>query len=446
MLMPDTLGQLLWRLIRIYFPFFLVGWISGHIFLCLFIASVLHTGWFYYQQRKLLNWLYNDRRLTPPQGGGSWQPVFYGISQLVKRRLNRERELAQLMKSFRLGAESLPDAIVVFSHLDEILWCNRKATELLGLKWPVDSGQHISNLIRDPAFVSYIRQRHFEDGLEINSPSRPDLLLECRVMPYGRQYLMIVRDVTQQRKLDKMRKHFISNVSHELRTPLTVLRGYLEMFDETSPLQSVWPKAHRMMSEQSMRMDNLVNQLLTLARIETAPTVPEPDSVDVPSMLRLLEDEVERLIQDKDLSFTFDIDCELCMTGSREQMRSAFTNLVNNAVKYCSEPGTINVSWKRCVEGACFSVTDSGPGILPKHMMRLTERFYRVDKDRSRNTGGAGLGLSIVKHALQHHRSQLSIDSEYGKGSCFSFIIPDELVYQKEKIVKEQVLEGEVDK
>ncbi|MFM2477511.1 phosphate regulon sensor histidine kinase PhoR [Celerinatantimonas sp. MCCC 1A17872] len=434
MLMPDTLGRLFWRLVWFYLPFLVVGWFFDHIFLALFVGCVVHLFWFYYQQRKLLNWLYVDKRLTPPQGNGSWQPVFYGIYQLVKRRLNRERELAQLMKSFRLGAESLPDAIVVFSSSDEITWCNRLASELLGLKWPVDAGQHVSNLIRHPSFVNYLSHRHFQEALEISSPARPDLLLECRVMPYGQQFLMLVRDITQQRKLDKMRKHFISNVSHELRTPLTVLRGYLEMFDDDLPEQKVWQRAHSMMSEQAIRMDNLVNQLLVLARIEAAPVVDIHDEINVPSLLDSLSSEAEQLAKDKTLTFSFNIDSDLWMHGSSEQMRSAFANLVYNAVKYCDQPGHVEVSWSKEPTGnARFAVKDSGPGIRPEHLLRLTERFYRVDKDRSRQTGGAGLGLSIVKHALQHHRSELSIESEFGKGSCFSFLIPSDLVFSPDK-------------
>ncbi|MFM2481569.1 phosphate regulon sensor histidine kinase PhoR [Celerinatantimonas sp. YJH-8] len=428
MLMPDTWGQLFWRLLRIYLPFLLAGWLCHQIFLFLFLGSLLHIGWFYYQQRKLLNWLYVDKRLTPPEGAGTWQPVFYGIYQLVKRRLNRERELAQLMKSFRLGAESLPDAIVVFNQQDEIVWCNRLAMHLIGLKWPTDAGQTISNLVRQPEFVRYITKRQFNKGIEITSPSRSDLKLECRVMPYGDQFLMIVRDVTQQRKLDKMRKHFISNVSHELRTPLTVLRGYLEMLDDDLPSPVVWNKAHRMMSEQALRMDNLVNQLLTLARIEAAPEIDAMQQVDVPNMLDVLHHEAESLAGEGEFQFDFDIDPHLWMVGNADQMRSAFTNLVNNAVKYCSQPALIEVSWKLLPQGACFAVRDNGPGIPPQHIQRLTERFYRVDKDRSRNTGGAGLGLSIVKHALQHHRSELVIESVVGKGSRFSFIIPSELL------------------
>lgn len=435
MLMPDTWGQLLWRLLRIYLPLLVVGWLTHFIFLFLFIGSIIHIAWFYYQQRKLLNWLYVDKKLTPPEAAGSWQPVFYGIYQLVKRRLTRERELAQLMKSFRLGAESLPDAIVVFNPAGEIVWCNQLAVHLIGLKWPTDAGQTISNLIRQPEFVSYIRHRKFDRSIEIVSPIRADLRLECRVMPYGEQYLMIVRDITQQRKLDKMRKHFIANVSHELRTPLTVLRGYLEMFEDNEPPSAAaWGKAHSMMTNQARRMDHLVNQLLMLARIEAAPeSEMHNGAIDVPSLLDNLKNEVQSLTADSNLSLRFDVEPGLGMVGNTEQMRSAFSNLVTNAVKYCEQPGEIMVSWKPCIGGALFQVADSGPGIAHEHLQRLTERFYRVDKNRSRDTGGSGLGLSIVKHALQHHQSELSIESTLGEGSCFSFIIPSELLSRLDK-------------
>lgn len=441
MLKPDSKGRLIWRIVRGYLPFVLMGTVFGNLFFWLFIASVAHLVWFYYHQRKLLKWLFKDKKLTPPEGTGSWESVFQGIYNLMRRRLSRERELAQRMKYFRLGAEALPDAIVVFDDEGHILWCNRLATKLVGLKWPVDSGQHIANLIRPPVFVAYINQRRFDQPLEIPSPERDGQLLEFRVMPYSqRQYLMVVRDVTQLRQLEKMRKHFVSNVSHELRTPLTVLRGYLEMLDHEQPDEMIWPRAQKVMLEQTTRMDNLVNQLLTLARIEAMPAVDHSLQIDVPSQLVSLENESASLARDKSLTFEFNVDPTLWAKGDADQLCSAFTNLVSNAIKYCKEPGHICVSWQRCEQGARFAVRDSGPGIEPHHLMRLTERFYRVDKARSRDTGGAGLGLSIVKHALQHHDSELFIESQMGKGSCFSFVIPNNLIEKVESKSTQQAV------
>lgn len=441
MLRPDTIAQLIWRLIKLYLPVILLGWLIHQVEICLLVAMFGHLIWHYYEQRKLLNWLFVEHSLTPPQARGSWQPAFYGIHKLIKRRLHRERELAQLMRSFRLGAESLPDAIIVFTKSDEISWCNRLASELLGLRWPADSGQHVSNLIRVPIFVDYLVKRDFDHPLEIVSPSRPDVMLECRVMPYGQQYLMIVRDITQQRNLDKMRKHFVSNVSHELRTPLTVLRGYLEMFDDELPQAKAWARAHHMMSDQAIRMDNLVNQLLVLARIEAAPVIDLQETVDVPYLLDVLQGEIDQLAKDKALTFVYDIDHRLSMYGSRSQMRSAFSNLIYNAINYCQQPGQIEIVWQILPSGnARFAVSDSGPGIRQEHLVRLTERFYRVDKDRSRQSGGSGLGLSIVKHVLLHHRSELVIDSDFGEGSCFSFIIPKELLLIRDKDIEKEAL------
>jgi two-component system phosphate regulon sensor histidine kinase PhoR len=228
-----------------------------------------------------------------------------------------------------------------------------------------------------------------------------------------------------------MRKRFVSNVSHELRTPLTVMRGYLEMLDQDEVDPMIWGKARNTMLDQSSRMENLVNQLLTLAKIESASVEDNQETINFSNMVGNLETEVAGLAKGKQLSFSFDIAPGIEIKGDREQLRSACGNLVSNAIKYCSQPGEIHVSLSLIPQGALFLVKDSGPGIERKHLQRLTERFYRVDKARSRDTGGAGLGLSIVKHALQHHDSQLKIKSSVSKGSTFSFIIPSKLFIQQ---------------
>jgi two-component system phosphate regulon sensor histidine kinase PhoR len=247
-------------------------------------------------------------------------------------------------------------------------------------------------------------------------------------MPYSeQQLLMVARDVTQMHQLEGARRNFFANVSHELRTPLTVLQGYLEMMQEQTLEGAPREKALHTMREQTSRMEGLVRQLLTLSKIEAAPTHGANEVIDVPMMLRVVEREAQTLSQQKQ-SFSFEIDSQLKVLGSEEQLRSAISNLVYNAVNHTTAGTHIIVRWQPVAHGAEFSVEDNGPGIAAEHIPRLTERFYRVDKARSRQTGGSGLGLAIVKHAVNHHDSRLDISSTPGKGTRFSFVLPERLI------------------
>jgi two-component system phosphate regulon sensor histidine kinase PhoR len=262
----------------------------------------------------------------------------------------------------------------------------------------------------------------YHEPLELDSPLGTDQVLEFRVMPYETQLMVVVRDVTQLKMLEQIRKDFVANVSHELRTPLTVISGYLEMMDPDSmPSLGIWGKAHGTMSEQCQRMNALVNQLLILSRIEGPRKIEQDELVDVPSMLKLIMVQAETLNADKKHVVELEIDTELLMLGKVEELRSAFSNLIFNAIHYIPEPGYIRIVWQVKNGEAHFAVFDNGDGIAPEHIGRLTERFYRVDQARSRKTGGSGLGLAITKHVLSRHDSQLNIASEVGKGSCFSF-------------------------
>ncbi|WP_429047996.1 phosphate regulon sensor histidine kinase PhoR [Aeromonas hydrophila] len=431
MLQPYAWRRQLWRMAFFYAPFALVGWLTNTLALCLLAATVLHLGWHYRFQKRLSDWLWHDRSLVPPNGSGSWEYIFNGIYKLQQRHRARRRELAGLIRRFREGAEALPDAAVVFRTDGSILWCNRLAEQLLGFRWPEDAGQHIGNLIRNPAFGAYLGKGQYDEPFEMTSPINEEKFLEFRIMPYAEdQAMLVVRDVTRLRSLEKTRKHFVSNVSHELRTPLTVLKGYLEMTEEPPP-PAMWAKAHKVMMEQTIRMDNLVNQLLTLSRIEAAPTVDLSHLVDMPAMLGLLEQEARALSGERAHQIEFMVQPNLLVRGDQDQLRSAVSNLVYNAIHYTPAGRKITVEWRKQGAMALFAVLDEGEGIPPEHLARLTERFYRVDKARSRHTGGSGLGLAIVKHALSHHDCQLDIESRVGLGSRFSFLIPGRMVVVK---------------
>ncbi|MCG6367737.1 phosphate regulon sensor histidine kinase PhoR [Vibrio fluvialis] len=425
-----TWKKLAWELAFFYLPWIVVGWIFGYMPWLLLAATALQLVWHLHNQMRLSAWLWDEKRLTPPSGSGNWEYLFNGIYRLQQRQRKKRKELTNLIRRFRNGAESLPDAVVVFRSEGNIVWCNRLAQHLLGFRWPDDAGQPISNLIRTPDFIKYLQKDDFTEPLEMRSPLNVERSLELRIVPYTEgEHLMVVRDVTQLKQLEGMRRNFFANVSHELRTPMTVLQGYLEMTEDPDMLVGpMWGKAHGVMTEQLNRMNSLVNQLLTLSKIEASPMHELEDVVDVPAMLEVLEKEAVSLSGEDKHQLKFDIDKKLRVLADEDQLRSAISNLVYNAVKYTPPGAEINVRWFQTPQGACLEVEDKGDGIEPQHLHRLTERFYRVDKARSRDTGGSGLGLAIVKHALSHHDSHLDTKSTVGVGSRFSFVLPTRLV------------------
>ncbi len=425
-----TWKKLAWELAFFYTPWIVVGWIFGYMPWLLLAATVIQLVWHLHNQMRLSAWLWDEKRLTPPSGTGNWESLFNGIYRLQQRQRKKRKELTNLIRRFRNGAESLPDAVVVFRGEGNIVWCNRLAQHLLGFKWPDDSGQPISNLIRTPDFIKYLNKKDFSEPLEMRSPLNVERMLELRIVPYTEgEHLMVVRDVSQLKQLEGMRRNFFANVSHELRTPMTVLQGYLEMTEDPDMVVGpMWSKAHGVMTEQLNRMNSLVNQLLTLSKIEAAPMHELDEVVNVPAMLEVLEKEAASLSGDQEHKLKFEVDEKLRVLGDEDQLRSAISNLVYNAVKYTPAGAEINVRWYKTPQGACLEVQDSGDGIEPQHLHRLTERFYRVDKARSRDTGGSGLGLAIVKHALTHHDSHLNIQSQVGVGSKFSFVLPKRLM------------------
>ncbi|WP_213198506.1 phosphate regulon sensor histidine kinase PhoR [Klebsiella aerogenes] len=407
-------------------PALILGAFFGHLPWFLLAAVTVLLIWHFWNLLRLSWWLWVDRSMTPPPGSGSWEPLLYGLHQMQMRNKKRRRELGSLIKRFRSGAESLPDAVVLTTEEGAIFWCNGLAQQILNLRWPDDSGQNILNLLRYPEFANYLKNRDFTKPLNLVLNNARHL--EIRVMPYSdKQWLMVARDVTQMHQLEGARRNFFANVSHELRTPLTVLQGYLEMMQEQVLEGPTREKALHTMREQTQRMEGLVKQLLTLSRIEAAPVLAMNDKIDVPMMLRVVEREAQTLSQGKH-QLHFSVDETLQVMGNEEQLRSAISNLVYNAVNHTPAGTEIHVSWQRAPHGALFSVEDNGPGIAPEHLPRLTERFYRVDKARSRQTGGSGLGLAIVKHAVSHHESRLEIESTVGKGTRFSFLLPERLI------------------
>jgi two-component system phosphate regulon sensor histidine kinase PhoR len=417
--------------------FFLILSILGCYFnaLAIFIAigALILLAMSYWELNRLNHWLHKSKKMTPPTATGMWGYIYDGIYHLQRRNRARRKELSKMVKRFREGSEALPDSTVVVDADGSIVWCNKRARVELGLRWPQDTGRRIDNLIRHPKFIAFFQSGDFINPVEVPSPLNIQKIFEYRMMKYGGQHtLLIVRDVTGLMQLEQMRRDFVANVSHELRTPLTVVSGYLEMLSGDSPVpQAMHDKAVSEMSSQSKRMQTLIEELLVLSRIEASAENVLDKVVDVPQLLKIIKGEAKALNKEKQHKITFNVDPNLHIYGLETELRSAFSNLIFNAIHYTPSPGNIVVTWLWDGNNAQFSVKDDGDGIGSQHLSRLTERFYRVDKARSRATGGSGLGLAIVKHVLAHHNSKLRIRSQINTGSEFSFELSGELVATK---------------
>lgn len=420
------------RLALYLVAFALIGWYLNDMLVAVAVGATILLVFNYWHLYKLNRWLWHSRKMSPPTVKGMWEHIYEGIYYLQRRNRNKRKELGALVKRFREGSEALPDAAVVVDAKACIIWCNRLARLDLGLKWPQDAGRRIDNLLRHPDFIQYFHTGNFKYPIEVPSPTNPNKTFEYRIMPYGEEHLLLIaRDITRVSQLEEMRKDFVANVSHELRTPLTVINGYLELFPEDREQDPFVAKALQEMTSQTQRMQNLVEDLLVLSRIEASSERIYENVVNMPAVLSQIEREANALNKDKGHKISFHIDPDLKVFGVETELRSACSNLVFNAVNYTPPGGEINVYWEHTENGVSFAVVDNGDGIEATHLNRLTERFYRVDKARSRKTGGSGLGLSIVKHVLSHHNSRLDIQSKVGEGSRFSFILDKELIAEQ---------------
>ncbi|WP_434777451.1 phosphate regulon sensor histidine kinase PhoR [Neisseria sp. Ec49-e6-T10] len=402
----------------------------GHFLLFLFLVTLGLLCWHYYYLVKLSHWIWNENTLFPPEVRGNWLPIFHGLRLMRKRQREQRNQLSLLLKQFRQGAESVPDGIILCKREGHLVWCNQLAQDLLGLKWPKDNQQSILNLIRLPEFVAYFKSDQFEQPATffINQKRYVEFRI---VYPYVADTLLIVaRDVTEYRKNESMRQDFFANVSHELRIPLTVLQGYIELLSQDVMQETTEYTALESMQEQVSRLNNLVAQLTTLARIEAMVKVDFNTEINVQQFMNSIQKEAEAFLQ-KGQTLNITIDPTLHIYADESQLRSAITNLLFNAIEHTPSNSSITLNWQKNDKGeAVLSVCDSGQGIAPEHIMRLTERFYRVDSSRSRKTGGSGLGLAIVKHALNNHDSVLEIKSTLGQGSCFQFTLKGKWIGQ----------------
>ena len=377
----------------------------------------------------LVHWarqLYNAQRWIadpsqePPEGFGVWGQLFDGIYLLQRRNREDRQRLESALDYLQDSLASMRDAAVIVDRRHNIAWSNDSADFLLGIKFPEDRGQPVLNLIRQPKFHQYFELETPDGPLRIDPTTEGERCLQFELSTFGEgDRLIFVRDVTQQYRLEQMRRDFVGNVSHELRTPLTVIKGYIDTLQNIPQFEE--PRFQRplaQMNEQTARMENLLKDLLWLSRIESAETLRKTAVTDVAQLVGETVNELRAAYGDREIRLN--VSSGALVLGDRQELHSAFSNLIINALKYSEIDQSVDVSWCERDGRAVFSVVDRGMGIAKRHLPRLTERFYRVDKSRSQRIGGTGLGLAIVKHVATSHQAELTIDSELGQGSEFS--------------------------
>lgn len=401
----------------------IVGGITG-LFMPLALASTLGILMRQlYQINRFEKWIRTGGRSKYPKTSGIWEEIYYHVYRIKKNEKKRKKKLGKMVDQFRQSTEALPDAAIVLGSSDEIEWANKAAREVFGLQQS-DKGQRIPNLIRFPEFIRYLKSGNYHEAVILPSPVNSQMTLAVRIITYGAGLrLLLAQDVTQLKKMERMRKDFVANVSHELRTPLTVLKGYLETLqDMDDGKSSLLTTSFQQMQGQTERMQHLVDDLLLLTRLETQQK--KTECVNIPALLSQICKEAERLHSSVPARIELTMDTDVHIVGEEQELRSAFTNLLGNALKYSPENTVVKIRWYRSGDSIVLDVEDQGEGIAANDIPRVTERFYRSEVKRAKKVGGTGLGLAIVKHVLMRHDAKLSIASELGKGSLFSCYFP----------------------
>ena len=409
------------------------GWIAGHpaLLVAAYLAVVVAVqAW---NLIRFERWLRLRSILKPPNMRGLWGDVLERANRLYQRKRFHKRRALGLLRELRRMTSAMPDGTILLGPTREILWFNPTAAQWLGLRRKLDYGIRIDNLIRQPEFVEYVASGGKGPGPRVHMPNLGDRWFAFNLVTTSARdlQLLIVRDVTNEARLEGMRRDFVANASHELRSPLTVVRGYLDTLAEDSSLDEGWREPVREMQRQSERMHSIVQDLLELSRLEAGKGEAELEPVDIGGMLALIRKEVLAR-PEHPATFELNLEADALLLGAESELHSIFHNLISNAVKYTPAEGRVAVRYWTDAAGSHVAVTDTGIGIPAAHIPRLTERFYRVDAGRSRKLGGSGLGLAIVKHALQRHAGQLEIASVEGEGSTFTCHFPPQRVQERE--------------
>ncbi len=397
---------------------FIGGLLAGLLSFAAVVVRDSARGW------RLLTWLRGSQGEAAPRDAGCWGEVAYRIEKNL-RSFEREAQWERdRLGQFVLAMEASPNGVLLLDDADQIEWCNARAADHFRLDPVRDRRQPVTNLVRSPAFVSYLQSAEFDNPITFHEPGARGSL-QVTIRRYGtNSKLVLSQDMTERERADAMRRDFVANVSHEIRTPLTVLSGFLETMRNLPLSETEQKRVITLMTQQAERMGNLVGDLLTLARLEGSPRPAADGWVSLSGILAQVEAEARALSAGRHV-LAFAAVGDALIAGSESELRSAVGNLVNNAVRYTPDGGSIDVRWNITTNGSGeLTVTDSGRGIAREHLSRLTERFYRVDGSRSRESGGTGLGLAIVKHVIQRHGGELDIESEPGQGSTFRLVLP----------------------
>ncbi len=389
------------------------GWTCFALLLLALLASHLRHLYL------LGHWLEQGEAPEPPRFRGVWDELLALMHRSRREAARREAALADALSRWREAARALPDGVVILEG-ERIAWCNDTARLHLQLDATRDAGTPIAHLVRIPEFTAYLEGGDYARPIELRPPHVEGRLLSLQVVAYGEgQRLLLTRDITQLERLERVRREFVANVSHEMRTPLTVISGFLETLREEQPDPATAGRYIDLMRDQAQRMQRLVEDLLTLSALESSPPPPMEEAIDMKALIERLGADARALSGGRH-RIEVVAESAAVLFGTEKEITSAFGNLVSNAIRYTPEGGTVRFSWRQTREGAAFDVEDTGIGIAAEHIPRLTERFYRVDRGRSRESGGTGLGLAIVKHALGRHGATLQVTSTPGKGSRFS--------------------------
>jgi two-component system phosphate regulon sensor histidine kinase PhoR len=422
----------LWRFTGIVLIVILISLLVDQVFVFVLIWTLLaYLGWHLLNLLRLSHRLATGEMLQHPYPGGLWRDIYERVRVLQARKHKSKGKFTR----FREVASALPDAVVILGQHGKIVWCNSEAQRMLGLYWPKSMGQPLLKLVNHPVLEEYISNGDYSRPLEFSSPANKATVLSLRITRFGKQadhYLLVARDITQIYHLNQTQQDFVANVSHELRTPLTVITGFLENMYYSGEERRNWGRSVELMQGQAKRMQGIIDELITLSRIQISKQSNLTETVFVSYLLASIVKEARLLSRESVHDITLAADPVIWLKGNRDELRSAFSNLIFNAVKHTPSRAKIDIRWYADKAGAHFIVSDTGEGVAARHIPRLTERFYRVDQGRSRQSGGTGLGLAIVKHVLERHNAELHIASEVGRGTVFSCHFPADIVVIKQ--------------
>lgn len=419
-----------WRCLGVIGACGIAGLIAGNLAVGLAVGSSGYLVWLFIHIYQLEEWINRTRRASAPpkeELRGVWADISYDVQLMLARHEKEKLRLQAVVHRVQEMTTALTDAVILVDRRGNMEWWNKAASRLFDFR-DIDLGHKLTNLIRHPKFIQYFDLQSYATPLELTM-WRKDQHLEFQVHTFGEgERLVIVRDITRLFKLEQMRKDFVANVSHELRTPLTVIRGYLETLADSPQLPGAWQKMVLQMEQQAQRMTLLINDLITLTKLETDQKEPAAEPIPLEPLIDSIIADARSLSGEQKHELLVRGDKDLALVGSERELRSAISNLVVNAINYSPAGSRIEILYQRELNGAAVTVRDQGIGIDPKHIPRITERFYRVDTSRSVASGGTGLGLAIVKHVLLRHNAELRVNSKLGKGSEFSCHFPQSMV------------------